>query len=485
MRCLFFTLICFCIFTHAWAQSEPPPVGVLTAAVALDQRLAKPYRVGGESVRTVLSSLARSYKFTVVVAPEVKGDVQLEINDGTVRDVLNALTEPNGYFYEESDHFVTVKKLKTILYTIEYPKVTRSANASSSVSLSPGSGSASSSSANGQNTVGSNNSQSSTQNGGSTGQSSFQITQKNENDVWGDLSTALKSYLLEDEKLVLNAFSGIASITAAVQRHRDIAAFIAKLNKRIRRQVLVEAKFVQIDTNEAFKFGADYNLAATKAGILNINATSVASNILGIGSQLLPQNTLITTLNAGKLTAFLHALEEQGSVRAISVPRVSVMHNQTALLNVSKSIVLFSLSSSTSTASSTASSLLTSQENYTRETQSFGTFLPLTVHLSDDGEITISVEPRRSQLDSITTSPDGKQTGANSSDQSVSTLVTIKSGQSAIIGGLISDSEGESDRGIPGLTKIPFLGRAFSTKARVKSHSELSIILTATEIPAL
>ena len=484
--------------TLASAQSEPTPTptptpgpaATLTAAAALNQRLAKPYRVGGESIRTVLTSLARSYKFTVVVAPEVKGEVQLEINDGTVRDVLNALTEPNGYFYEESDHFVSVKKLRTLLYTIEYPKVTRSATASSSVSMSPGNGSASANNANGQTTVATNNSSNNPgqyggQNGGNTGQSSFQITQKNENDVWGDLSIALKSYLLEDEKLVLNPFSGIASITAAVQRHREIAAFIAKLNKRIRRQVLVEAKFVQIDTNEDFKFGADYNLAATKAGILNLTNTSVPTNIVGIGSKILPQNTLITTLNAGKLTAFLHALEEQGSVRAISVPRVSVMHNQTALLNVSKSIVLFSLSSSTSTASSTASSLLTTQENYTRETQSFGTFLPLTVHLADDGEITISVEPRRSQLDSITTSPDGKQTGANSSDQSVSTLVTIKSGQSAIIGGLISDTEGETERGIPGLVKIPFLGRAFSTKAKTKSHSELSIILTATEIPVL
>jgi type II secretory pathway component GspD/PulD (secretin) len=161
------------------------------------------------------------------------------------------------------------------------------------------------------------------------------------------------------------------------------------------------------------------------------------------------------------------------------------MHNQTALLNVSKSIVLFSLASSTSTATGTATSILTTQETYTRETQSFGTFLPLTVHVADDGQITISVEPRRSQLDSITTSPDGKQTGANSSDQSVSTLVTIKSGQSAIIGGLISDTEGETERGLPGISKVPFLGKVFSTTAKTKTHSELSIIITATEIPAI
>jgi MSHA biogenesis protein MshL len=482
-------LIAFCASSIlGWSQSETSnPPATATATAALDQKLSKPYRVGGESIRTVLTSLARSYKFTVVVAPDVKGDVQLEINDGTVRDILNALTEPNGYFYEESEHFVSVKKMRTVLYTIEYPKVTRSASASTAVSMSPGSGSSSSSNSNGQNTVSTNNSsnnQNGSTNSGNSGSSSFQITQKNENDVWTDLSSALKSYLLEDEKLVLNPFSGIASITAAVQRHREIAAFITKLNRRIRRQVLIEAKFVQIDTNDAFKFGADYNLAATKAGIFDINSTSVATNIVGIGSTILPQNTLVATLGAGKLTAYLHALEEQGSVRAISVPRVTVMHNQTALLNVSKSIVLFSLSSSTSTATGTASALVTSQETYTRETQSFGTFLPLTVHMADDGQITISVEPRRSQLDSITTSPDGKQTGANSSDQSVSTLVTIKSGQSAIIGGLISDSEGETERGIPGLSKIPLIGKAFATTAKTKSHSELTIIITATEIPS-
>jgi type II secretory pathway component GspD/PulD (secretin) len=485
----FASLILFALAASAASAQPQSASDSSPATTALAQRLAKPYRAGGENIRTVLTSLARSYKFTVVIAPDVKGDVQLEINDGTVRDVLNALTEPNGFFYEESENFVSVKKLRTVLYTIEYPKVSRSASASTAVSMSPGSGSSGSSNSNGQNTVTTNNTANGqngqTGGGGNTGSSSFQITQKNENDVWTDLSSALKSYLLEDEKLVLNPFSGIASITAAVQRHRDISAFISKLNRRIRRQVLIEAKFVQIDTNTAFKFGADYSLAATKAGIFDINNTAIMTKIAGVGSTVLPQNTLVTTLGVGKLTAFLSALEEQGTVRAISVPRVTVMHNQTALLNVSKSIVLFSLASSTSTATGTATSILTTQETYTRETQSFGTFLPLTVHVADDGQITISVEPRRSQLDSITTSPDGKQTGANSSDQSVSTLVTIKSGQSAIIGGLISDTEGETERGLPGISKVPFLGKVFSTTAKTKTHSELSIIITATEIPAI
>ena len=236
---LLFALVATAASAQPQSASDSSP-----AATALAQRLTKPYRAGGENIRTVLTSLARSYKFTVVIAPDVKGEVQLEINDGTVRDVLNALTEPNGYFYEESENFVSVKKLRTVLYTIEYPKVSRSASASTAVSMSPGSGSSGSSNSNGQNGQ--------TGGGGNTGSSSFQITQKNENDVWTDLSSALKSYLLEDEKLVLNPFSGIASITAAVQRHRDISAFISELNRRIRRQVLIEAKFVHIDTIMSF-----------------------------------------------------------------------------------------------------------------------------------------------------------------------------------------------------------------------------------------
>lgn len=481
----------FIFFAAAVAFAQPIDTQPQTPVqAALAQQLPKSYRVLQEEIRTVLNALARQYGFTVVIAHDVTGKTPaIDVNSGTVRDVLSALTEPNGYYFEETDRLVHVRRMKTVLYTIEYPKMTRSTTANTSLTLSPGS----SSGQNGINGQGGANSGSSVNangqgNGGSgnnASSSSITISQKNDNPVWEDINTSISGYLFDGEKAVINPFSGIVSITAPLQRHADIAAFITKLNRRIRRQVLIEAKLVEITTNENFKFGVDYALATSKAGVFNIRSAAVTTDVAEVGSTILPGNTLVANIGAGHLTAILRALEEQGTVKSVSVPRVTLMHNQSAVLNVSDTVVLFSVTSTTNTnqPSQPGNPFVTTQSTYGRDVQSFGTFFPVTVHIADDGYITVSLEPRRSRLTGIVRSPDNSQTGANSSDQSISTFVTLKSGQTAIIGGLVFDSEGTERSGVPVLSRIPGIGAAFRTDAKTKLHSELAIILTATEVP--
>ena len=203
-------------------------------------------------------------------------------------------------------------------------------------------------------------------------------------------------------------------------------------------------------------------------------------------STTLPGNTLVANIGAGHITAIRRALEEQGSVKAVTVPRVTLMHNQTAVLNVSDTVTLFNITSSTSInqPGTGSSPFVSTQNTYGRDTQSFGTFFPVTCHISDDGYITVAIEPRRSRLTGIVHSPDNSQSGANSSDQSISTFVTLKSGQTAIIGGLVFDSEGTERSGVPVLSRLPGIGAAFRTDAKTTQHTELAIILTATEVPA-
>jgi MSHA biogenesis protein MshL len=470
------------------ATLTSPPTGL---QAILAQPLPKSYRVLKEDVRTVLNVLARQYGFTVVIGLDVNGQIPpVDVNGGTVRDVLSAITEPNGFYFEEGERVVSVHRLKTILYTIEYPKMTRSTTANTSLTLSPGNSSGQSNqnggNGNQQGTNGGQGNQQGSGGGGNSSSSSITITQKNDNPVWDDIAISVRGYLIEGETAVINPFSGIISIAAPVMRHRDISAFITKLNRRIRRQVLIEAKLVEITTNENFKFGVDYSLATAKAGVLTVRSVAGTTDVTNVASAVLPGNTLVANLATGKLTAILRALEEQGTVKTVTVPRVTIMHNQSAVLNVSDSVVLFSLTSSVDTQQGTGGSnpFVTTRNTYGRDVQSFGTFFPVTVHIADDGYITVALEPRRSRLTAIVQSPDKTQTGANSSDESISTFVTLKSGQTAIIGGLVFDSEGTETNGIPGLSKIPLVGKAFKTDAKTKIHTELAIILTATELPS-
>src|ERR1019366_3133125 len=65
-----------------------------------------------------------------------KGDVTLELQDGTVRDLLDALTQSQGYFWEREGRLIAVRRNVVRFYQIDYPQMTRSAQGTSNVVLS-------------------------------------------------------------------------------------------------------------------------------------------------------------------------------------------------------------------------------------------------------------------------------------------------------------------------------------------------------------
>ena len=100
----------------------------------LDQPLAR-FRVQHAPVAASLQTLARSAQLTLLVDAEVTGDVTVELEQTTVRAALEALTVPQGLYYEETPHYVVVRRFKTVLYTIDYPQLTRRGSGNSSVTL--------------------------------------------------------------------------------------------------------------------------------------------------------------------------------------------------------------------------------------------------------------------------------------------------------------------------------------------------------------
>lgn len=473
-------------FAHAAPSASHPVNAAPAASVAtiLDQPLQNRYHVLPEDIHLVLSALSRMYNFNIVTAPDVAGDChELDITTGTVRDALTEICETNGYFFEQTPRYIEVKKYETVLYTIEYPKLSRSTQANTSVTFAPGNSSSSQGSTTGTTqTPGNDPSGSSAASNNSA--SSLTITQVNKNDVWDDQIKTLSGFLQPDEKMVPNAFSGIVAISATRERHRDdIAGYIAKLNHRIRREVRIEAKLVEIATDDAHKFGVDYSSALASIGALNVRALTVTTNITSAGSTSLPSDTLIANLGVGKVTALLHALESQGDVESLTVPTVTIMHNQTAVLNVSDSLVTFSVGQTFNSSAATATSpFVTSLTTNTKDRQSFGQFFPVTVHIADDGLITVTLEPRISVPTELVKSPDGTQTALNSSEKSLSTVVSLKSGDTAILGGLCADTTSKSTNGLPYVSNIPWVGSVFRTKATSTVHTEFAIILTATLI---
>jgi len=104
--------------------------------------------------------------------------------------------------------------------------------------------------------------------------------------------------------------------------------------------------------------------------------------------------------------------------------------------------------------------------------------VPVTAQVSRDGWVTLVLEPARTQLNGIDTSPDNTQTSPDTNDESISTMLRLRDGESTILGGLVSKTESKQTNGIPFLSAIPGLGRLLRTDASSSTMSELIVTVS-------
>lgn len=447
-------------------------IAVLAAEPALFDRPVQNLRLEKAPLPAALRSLARACQTNILIDPEVTGEVTVEVNHGTLRSALTALTEPGGYYYEETPDGVTVRLRRTVLYTIDYPQLTRSGSGSASITLG---GANSGYNQNGQ-TIQQRNNPNLAQTGSDATQVS--ISQENQNTFWPGLEAELRAMLKDGDALVLNKFSGVAQVTAPIRRHETIRAFVELVNRRITQQVEIEARIVEVTLHDEQKLGVDWDLAASSAGSVQLDGTAPLQ-VAGVGGTLLAANTFAANLGFGRATAVIHALQQQGQVKTVAQPRLRALNNQTAFIKVGEDRPFFRLQQSTTfQQGGTTAPVNQTQESFSVSTITIGTILAVTPQIDGNNVITLDVLPAITRLQSIVTSPDGRQTAPVTEVKQASTIVRLRDGETAMIGGLISEDSGESTRAVPVLGSVPLLGRAFRSKATLSNRTELVIFLT-------
>ena len=102
------------------------PAPAVTKSVSPLDRPAPALRFEQAPLSAALQTLSRVCQVPILCEPELKGVVTVELPAGTLRRALAALTGPLGYHFEEAEAGVAVRRLKTVLYAIDYPQLTRS-----------------------------------------------------------------------------------------------------------------------------------------------------------------------------------------------------------------------------------------------------------------------------------------------------------------------------------------------------------------------
>jgi len=458
------TLFCFAVLVAFARAAEPSP---------LDQTVG-PLRFEKTPLPAALRALGRTGQTLIQAEAGITAEVTIDFGGGTVRAALSALIEPAGLFFEVTASGIVVRQRQTVLYAIDYPQLTRSGSGSASITLGGATG-------------GSGGNSRGIQNGGSQNLASgnaasdatqVSISQENQNTFWTTLEAELRTMLKEGDSLVLNRFSGVAQIAAPVKRHESIRAFIQFVNRRITQQVEIEARIVEVTLRDEQKLGVDWDLAASTLDGVRVQARAPL-DVAGVGGTLLGANSFAATLGFGRASAIIQALKQQGEVKTVAQPRLRALNNQTAFIKVGEDRPFFRLQQTTTLQQPGAATAFNqTQETFSVSTITIGTILAVTPQIDGDRMITLDVLPAITRLQAIVTSPDGRQTAPVTEVKQASTIVRLRDGETAIIGGLISEETAATERRIPLLGKLPLIGAAFRSKANLRARTELVIFLT-------
>ena len=240
---------------------------------------------------------------------------------------------------------------------------------------------------------------------------------------------------------------------------------------RPRLQVAIDATVAEITLTDDLKFGVQYFLTSKdvgagkdkgSVGLLNAAQSTAQSALLQrvtpglnllIGSEALPR-------------VILNALTTITDVKVLSSPSIVAMDNQPALLQVGDEVPI-----TTSTATLLTSS--TTPVVNTVEMRNTGVILKVLPQINANGSINLEIDQEISNV----VNQDQQTLTPTIAQRRVHSAVSVTSGQTVLLAGLISEREQNTRSGVPGLRDIKFLGDLFGNTNGTKQRSEIIIFI--------
>ncbi len=300
------------------------------------------------------------------------------------------------------------------------------------------------------------------------------------NDFYKQFIESLNKTKSKDGTYSLNKFTGTLVVTDLKSKIEQISKMIDSINKFISKQVLIDAKIMEVTLNSQHQLGVNWeNVWSPNNGTLSITqnlATSLLSPISG-GTA----TTLQYTKN--NFRGIISAMETSGDIEVISNPRLKVLNGQTGMLSSGSTTPYWETKISYNEIKNAAGDVTGHDAitTYDRMDILDGISLGVTPIIRDDGTVILNIIPIITNVEGepLTFENDGKIVASAPiiNVKELGTTVVVKDNDLLVIGGLISSTKRNSDYKTPGLSEIPLLGILFKRTEDYMQKKELVIIL--------
>ncbi|WP_432455978.1 MULTISPECIES: pilus (MSHA type) biogenesis protein MshL [unclassified Agarivorans] len=451
-------------------------------------------------------ALVQGSPLSVAIHPGVEGKISLQLKEVTLKETIDVVADMYGYDIQRRGKVLHVypagMRIETIplnYLMLERYGYTRTRISSGGITANQDSNNGSSS-GDSNNSSNSNSNSSNSSNSNSSRSDSFdgtRIESSTETRFWSELEDSLRgmiglnsrndgasAYAEDGRMVVVSPQAGLVTVRAFPDEIRTIKAFLNQSETNLQRQVILEAKIIEVTLSDGYQQGIDWTNAGDLIGSTEVLFNSVSqlpgnaiSSVLGGGGAL--------TITEGNFQSVVNLLQTQGDVNVLSSPRITASNNQKAVIKVgTDEYFVTDVSSTTISGTSTVTTP-------TVELTPFfsGVALDVTPQIDDNGQVLLHVHP--SVTDVVEQRKEinfGSEMGsldlplAQSDIRETDTVIKAHSGDVVVIGGLMRSKQQELVSKVPFIGSIPGLGELFTNRSKASSKTELIILIQPTVV---